>query len=431
MSGSSKNGSLFKFLTLICIAALFLVIAVGFYFIKKSDKSSSNTNSSEIQNNAESETAATSEAATDEVTTSADEVEPTEPVDPESDKIDNIIANMSLREKLCQMFIITPESLTGFDAVTASGDTTKSCLTEYPVGGLVYFSINLEDVEQTRSMLRDAKAIEKEIGCIPLFYAVDEEGGTVARCAEKLGTTAFQPMFTYKDQGDAAAYSNAYTIAKDISELGFNLDFAPVADTWTNPENTVIGQRAYSNDFKEAAKLVSAAVKGFNEGGVYCSLKHFPGHGDTTEDTHVSTATSAKTAEELKNNEYLPFVSGIEAGADMVMVGHISMTAFDSVPASISISMITDELRGKLEYDGVVITDSLSMAAVAKIYPPDELAVKSVLAGADILLMPEDFKTALTGLENAVQSGQISEERINQSVKRILELKSKRLELNK
>ena len=113
------------------------------------------------------------------------------------------------------------------------------------------------------------------------------------------------------------------------------------------------------------------------------------------------------------------------------MVGHISMTAFDSVPASISISMITDELRGKLEYDGVVITDSLSMAAVAKIYPPDELAVKSVLAGADILLMPEDFKTALTGLENAVQSGQISEERINQSVKRILELKSKRLELNK
>ena len=420
---SSKDRTLFTIIMLICIAALGLIAAVGLYFIKNAKDSSSDSGTSQVPGAAENTTETqtdSGEPATEESTQDLSS----------ADKYDRIIAGMSLHEKICQMFIVTPESLTGYDVVTASGETTKNCLAEYPVGGLIYFSQNLEDTDQTRSMLSDANSISLDLGGLPLFLAIDEEGGDVARCADALGTTSFDPMYTYKEEGESTAYSNAYTIAKDISALGFNLDFAPVADTWSNPDNTVIGQRAYSDDFAETAKLVASAVKGFSEGGVYTTLKHVPGHGDTAEDSHYGTATSDKTLDELAQNEYLAFKSGIDAGADMVMMGHITMTAVDQLPASVSKVMITDELRGKLGYDGVVVTDSLAMGAVADMYEPSELSVKVVQAGADILLMPADLDQAVWGLENAVESGQLSEERINESLRRILILKDKKLGIN-
>ncbi|MBQ9809500.1 MAG: glycoside hydrolase family 3 [Ruminococcus sp.] len=420
---SSKDRTLFTIIMLICIAALGLIAAVGLYFIKNAKDSSSDSGTSQVPGAAENTTETqtdSGEPATEESTQDLSS----------ADKYDRIIAGMSLHEKICQMFIVTPESLTGYDVVTASGETTKNCLAEYPVGGLIYFTQNLEDTDQTRSMLSDANSISLDLGGLPLFLAIDEEGGDVARCADALGTTSFDPMYTYKEEGESTAYSNAYTIAKDISALGFNLDFAPVADTWSNPDNTVIGQRAYSDDFAETAKLVASAVKGFSEGGVYTTLKHFPGHGDTAEDSHYGTATSDKTLDELAQNEYLAFKSGIDAGADMVMMGHITMTAVDQLPASVSKVMITDELRGKLGYDGVVVTDSLAMGAVADMYEPSELSVKVVQAGADILLMPADLDQAVWGLENAVESGQLSEERINESLRRILILKDKKLGIN-
>ena len=420
---SSKDRTLFTIIMLICIAALGLIAAVGLYFIKNAKDSSSDSGTSQVPGAAENTTETqtdSGEPATEESTQDLSS----------ADKYDRIIAGMSLHEKICQMFIVTPESLTGYDVVTASGETTKNCLAEYPVGGLIYFTQNLEDTDQTRSMLSDANSISLDLGGLPLFLAIDEEGGDVARCADALGTTSFDPMYTYKDEGESTAYSNAYTIAKDISALGFNLDFAPVADTWSNPDNTVIGQRAYSDDFAETAKLVASAVKGFSEGGVYTTLKHVPGHGDTAEDSHYGTATSDKTLDELAQNEYLAFKSGIDAGADMVMMGHITMTAVDQLPASVSKVMITDELRGKLGYDGVVVTDSLAMGAVADMYEPSELSVKVVQAGADILLMPADLDQAVWGLENAVESGQLSEERINESLRRILILKDKKLGIN-
>lgn len=419
-----KGGILYRLMIIVCIAALLLSAGAGLIFIKEikdSEKSSDTSGGTEIKNI--SDTTEPAEDSTAETTTL--------PVNDLSgyDQYDRIIAKMSLHDKICQMLIVTPESLTGFDNVTASGETTQRCLEQYPVGGLIYFSSNLESTEQTKEMLSDARKIQKDIGCIPLFYAIDEEGGDVARCADSLGTTAFDPMYDYKEQGIETAYNNAKTIAGDISSLGFNLDFAPVADTWSNPENTVIGRRAYSNDFAETADLVTSAVKGFSDGGVYCSLKHFPGHGDTAEDSHYGTAVSAKTAAELEQNEYLAFKKGIEAGADMVMMGHITMSSIDRLPASISKTMITDELRGKLGYDGVVITDSLAMGAVADMYESGELAVKIIDAGADILLMPEDMKAAVEALENAVKDGVITEDRINQSVRRILILKSEKMPL--
>ncbi len=344
----------------------------------------------------------------------------------EEQAIDSMLSDMSLHEKVCQLFIVTPESLTGMGQVVAAGNTTKNALQNYPVGGLIYFSANLESVSQTKAMLANTTAMQKDLQMIPLFYGIDEEGGKVARAASKLGTTVFEPMYSYKDQGGDVALQNARTIASDIAGLGFNLDFAPVADTWSNPDNTVIGTRAYSDDFTETAALVAAAVEGFHEGGVACSLKHFPGHGDTSQDSHTEEATSNKTIDELIQNEYLAFESGITAGADMVMVGHITMTNIDGIPASISPVMITDELRGRLGYDGVVITDSLAMGAVANNYSSAELAVKVLNAGADILLMPADFQAAEAGVEAAVSNGTISEERINESVRRILRLKYER-----
>ncbi|MBO4867727.1 MAG: glycoside hydrolase family 3 [Ruminococcus sp.] len=346
--------------------------------------------------------------------------------DIESDEITKMMAEMSLHEKICQLFVVTPESLTGYDLVTESGAATLDALKDYPVGGLIYFAQNLEDVDQTKNMLSATAESNSTVSDIPLFFAVDEEGGIVARCAEKLGTTEFQPMYKYRNKGADTAYKNAFTIASDIAELGFNVDFAPVADTWSNPDNTVIGTRAYSDDFEETAELVASAVKGFKDGGVICSVKHFPGHGDTAEDSHDGMACSYKTLDELENAEYLAFESGIDAGADMVMVGHITMVNVDNQPASLSKTIITDELRGKLGFDGVIVTDALAMGALANYYSSDEISVAVLKAGGDLLLMPENLESAVAGVEKAVKKGDLTEKRIDESLERVLRLKKER-----
>ncbi|SDA23981.1 beta-N-acetylhexosaminidase [Ruminococcus sp. YE71] len=345
-----------------------------------------------------------------------------EPQPEKKDEIRTLIDGMSLHEKVCQLFIVTPESLTGYDVVTQAGDATEEALEKYPVGGIIYFAQNMEDYTQLKDMISATKEFAAKSCPTPLFVSVDEEGGDVARCAETVGTTIFQPMYTYKGS-TTLAHDNACTIAEDISKLGFNLDFAPVADTWSNPENTVIGQRAYSDDFEEAAELVASAVKGFHDGGVLCTLKHFPGHGNTAEDSHYTSAYSGRTVMQLEQNEYLPFESGIEVGADMVMVGHITVPSIDEEPASVSSKIITGELREKLGFKGVIITDSLAMGAVADNYESGELAVKVLQAGGDILLCPADLDEAVNGIEAAVSKGTIEESRIDESLYRILTLK--------
>ncbi|MBQ8966256.1 glycoside hydrolase family 3 N-terminal domain-containing protein [Ruminococcus sp.] len=341
-------------------------------------------------------------------------------------KAEKVLAEMTLHQKICQMFLVTPESLTGYGQVTQADSVLDKGLENYPVSGIILFDYNLVSKDQTRGFISTGQQYNSKHSSVPLFFAVDEEGGTVARCAKKLGTTSFYNMYNYRYQGTQTAYNNAWTIANDIASLGFNLDFAPVADTWSNPNNTVIGWRAYSDNFSDAATLVASAVKGFNDGGVACTLKHWPGHGDTATDSHVGMACSYKTMEQLEKQEFLAFESGIEAGADMVMVGHITMTNIDNTPASISPVMVNDELRGKLGYDGVVVTDALGMGAVANYYDSATLAVKCVQAGDDLLLMPADLPLAVKGLEDAVANGTISEERIDKSVMRILSLKEKR-----
>ena len=421
MSDRRNESKSIKALTALSAALILLDVAAAGYFIVRGVRSRNSSDGEEITfSETETTTTAMPETTTEAVT---------EPTTEPKDDIDILMEGMSLHDKVCQMFIVRPEALTNGYDVTVASTMTRDALGEYPVCGLIYFEKNLESQTQITNVINTVSDYAAMKGCIPLFYSVDEEGGQVARCADAIGTAFLDSMYYYRSMGTDAAYSNARMIAGDIGGLGFNLDFAPVADTWSNPDNTVIGTRAYSDDFKETADLVSAAVKGFGDGGVYCTLKHFPGHGDTAEDSHYSSAVSYRTADELRNNEYLAFKSGIEAGADLVMVGHIIVPEIDSLPSSLSEKIVQGELRGYLGYEGVIITDSLDMGAIANNYSSADAAVMAVQAGNDILLTPDDLFEAVDGIEAAVASGRITEERINESVRRILELKNKRMDI--
>ncbi len=353
----------------------------------------------------------------------ADSQETTEVTEEEKPSlVDETLAGMTLHEKVCQMMFVTPEELTGEDGVTVAGDATRQALENYPVGGIVCFAKNLESQDQVKEMIDNSQK-DSSIG---LFVATDEEGGVVNRLMDTVGTTYIGSMYYYKDDGDETAYENAYTIANDMSALGFNLDFAPVADVWSNPDNTVIGERAYSDDYAQAAELVGNAVKGFNDGGVMCTLKHFPGHGDTAEDSHYSSAYVHRTKEEIMADEMQPFRSGIEAGAEFVMVGHLIVPDIDEVPATLSYKIATGILRDELKFEGVAITDSFEMESIADNYSVDDAVVMSVKAGMDMILQPKDMASAVNSIEQAVADGELSEDRIDESVRRILTLKESR-----
>lgn len=336
--------------------------------------------------------------------------------------LQSILSQMTLHEKVCQMLVVTPESITGVEAVTAAGDTTKKALQAMPVGGILYSKPNLRSKDQVKTMLQNTQSYS----AIPLMLTCDEEGGRVNRLMSTVNTTMIGPMLDYKDQGAETAYKNACTIASDMSALGFNADMAPVADVWSNPENTVIGDRAYSDDFQQAAVLVASAVEGFHAGGVATALKHFPGHGDTSEDTHYGAVFITKTLEEIREKELLPFQAGIQADSDMVMIGHLILSDIDDQPAPFSHKIVTELLRQELGFDGVIITDGLQMKAMTDFYSDGEIACSAVKAGVDMLLCPANPKEAAAALEDAVKNGDLSESRIEESVLRILKMKKER-----
>lgn len=348
------------------------------------------------------------------------------PSDPSPESADptlqSLLSQMTLHEKICQMLVVTPESITGVEAVTAAGDTTKKALQAMPVGGILYSKPNLRSKDQVKTMLENTQSYS----AIPLMFTCDEEGGRVNRLMSTVNTTMIGPMLDYKDQGEETAYNNARTIASDMSALGFNADMAPVADVWSNPENTVIGDRAYSDDFRQAAVLVASAVEGFHAGGAATALKHFPGHGDTSEDSHYGAVFITKTLEEIREKELLPFQAGIQADSDMVMIGHLILSDIDDQPAPFSHKIVTELLRQELGFDGVIITDGLQMKAMTDFYSDGEIACSAVKAGVDMLLCPANPEEAAAALEDAVKNGDITESRIEESVLRILKMKKER-----
>ena len=340
---------------------------------------------------------------------------------PEPDEAEKRLAEMTLREKLCQLMIVKPQMLVNRSALTAVDDTLREAMKEYPVAGFLLAGEHIKTAEQLSALTRDLQ----RAGDNRLMLAVDEEGGRVARLMTVVGTTPLKDMYSYRNEGTKTAYQNAWTLAQDLRRFGFNTDFAPVADVWSVKENDVIGNRAYSDDYDQAAELIASAVHGFRDGGVLCALKHFPGHGSTTTDSHVEAADVRKTLDQLKKQDLKPFAAGIEAGADMVMVGHLTVKAADSVPATMSRAIMTDLLRGEMGFDGVIITDSLQMKA-AGAWSDGEKAVKCLAAGADLLLEIEDVPGAVKALEQAVETGELSEARIDESVLRVLRMKLNR-----
>lgn len=306
------------------------------------------------------------------------------------DAVQTLLDGMTTHEKICQLLIVQPEVLTGGSTVTGMTDELAAALSN---------------------------------GCktAPLI-SVDEEGGRVARLMNTVGTTKLGSMYSYRAQGTQGAHDNAQTIARDIAAYGFNTDFAPVADVWTNKRSNAIGDRAYSDDYDEAAALVAAAVKGFHDGGVICCLKHFPGHGSTKTDSHDGAATVDKTLPQLRQEDLKPFVSGIAAGADMVMVGHLTVPTMDDAPASLSHKIVTNLLRYDLGFRGVIVTDGLQMQALAQ-YTDGEKAVLALAAGNDMLLEISDVPGAVAAIEKALADGTLSRAALDESVLRILQLK--------
>lgn len=336
-----------------------------------------------------------------------------------------MLRDMTLEEKICQMLFVTPEALTGYTRVTQSGDTTKAAIEKWPVGGIIYFSTNLVSTDQTTEMIENIQSFSQSATGRRLFIGVDEEGGTVARAADSLGTTQFDDMSVYGETGDTQeAYSIGATQAKDLTALGFNVNFSPVADVLTNEDNAVVKQRSFGSDPDLVSSMVSQVVKGLTDGGMLCAPKHFPGHGSTGGDTHDGFASSDRTLEELESCDFKPFRAAIEAGAPMIMVGHMTMTAIDpDNPASLSETIVTGLLRDELGYDGIIITDALNMGAIANNYTTADAAVKAVSAGCDMLLCVSNISSAVNALTDAVSDGTISEERIDESVRRILQAK--------
>ena len=364
-----------------------------------------------------------------------------DPVTPPTDEVEALLQKMTLREKVGQLFYVRPECLDTTIHFNRSGgidqsvdDLTKIKLQavnemmrkvneKYPVGGIILYAHNIEDEAQLARFIPEIRALKGS----PLL-CIDEEGGRVAR----IGRNSNFKVKTYESMGAIGATGdpkNAYecgnTIGTYLHRYGFDIDFAPVADVNTNPENIVIGARAFSDKPEIAAPMVTNYLQGLKDAGITGCIKHFPGHGDTKADTHFGYAQSLKTWEQMKDCEMITFKAGIAWGTQLIMTAHIAtpnVTGSD-IPATMSSVILQDKLRGELGYQNIIITDAMEMGAITKQYTNAEAAVGTLQAGADIVLGPQNFVEAFDAVVKAVEVGRLSEQRIDQSVRRVLKLK--------
>ncbi|WBL45929.1 beta-N-acetylhexosaminidase [Clostridium estertheticum] len=338
------------------------------------------------------------------------------PIDLVQKKVDS----MNLDEKIGQLVIV------GLDGYSINNNITN-LIKQHKVSGVILFSKNVENSNQLVSLINSIKS-NNSLNKAPLFVSVDEEGGRVSRMPYELKKLPSNQIIGNLNDSDLS-YNIGKIIGDELKIYGFNMDFAPVLDINSNPNNPIIGDRSFGNNSNIVSKLGIKTMKGMSNNNIIPVIKHFPGHGDTSVDSHVGLPVVNKDINLLNNFELLPFKNAIKNNADAIMVAHILLSKIDNEnPASMSKVVITDILRKKLKFNGVVITDDMTMAAIIKYNDIGDAAIKSFNSGSDIILVCHEYDNELkviNSLKTAVQNKTISEKRLNESVYRILKLKEK------
>ena len=355
-------------------------------------------------------------------------------VTPPPAEVEAMLKKMTLREKVGQMFFVRVESLDPSIEWTTYDDLAnlknqeitmkmRKVNHDYPVGGIILYAWNIEDETQLANIIKQVRSLNGS----PLL-CIDEEGGRVSRIANNpnFHVKKYESMAAIGATGDPKnAYECGNTIGTYLKRYDFDIDFAPVADVNTNPDNIIIGPRAFSDDPAVAAPMVTNYLQGLKDAGITGCIKHFPGHGDTTNDTHSGYVQSLKTWDEMNQCEMVTFRAGIQWGCQLIMTAHIAVpnVTGTNIPSTLSSVVLQDKLRGELGYQNIIITDGMEMGAITKHYTSGEAAVGSIKAGVDIVLGPRNFTEAFDAVIAAVNNGTLTEERINQSVRRILTLR--------
>lgn len=330
------------------------------------------------------------------------------------ERVEAVLNQMTPAEKVGQMVMIGIQG-------TQVNDDSLYMLNEYNIGGIVLFDRNMENKQQVKKLTADLQS--QAPGKLPLFIGIDEEGGDVVRMKNELmPPPSAQEIGTTNDPAKAREW--AKKTATELKDLGINLNFAPVADVGSND------RRSYSTSADEVADFVISAGKGYEESDMLYCLKHFPGIGRGKIDTHIDSYSVTADSETLRNEDLVPFKSAINQltlDKYFIMVSHLTYAAFDKdMPASLSAKIQTELLRDELGYQGIIVTDDLEMGAISKHYSFEEVGVKAVQAGADIVLVCHEYEHEIdvyNGILKAVHNGTISEERLNDSVRRIIKAK--------
>jgi len=326
------------------------------------------------------------------------------------------ISRLTLSEKIKQMIMIDYRDTTEMNV------ELEKVLTQYSPGGFILFRSNIDNFNQTKKLLTEIKAT----GEIPLTISTDQEGGRVQRIGNNVGFDKISPMLNVgSTMSEEEVFDLGKKIGSELKSIGVDMDMAPVLDIFSNQENKVISDRSFGRDSEIVKKLSMAFAYGLKEEQIIAVGKHFPGHGDTLKDSHVDLPIVQKDLEELKNLELIPFIEAIHQKLPGIMIGHLAVPKItgDNSPASLSSVMINNLLKKDLGYEGLVIPDSLKMKALSKYFSNEEIYLRCINAGNDILLMPQDVSVAFKTIYNAVNDGKISEERIDESVFKILSTK--------
>ena len=337
-------------------------------------------------------------------------------------KVEEQLNKMSLEEKIGQMIIV-------FYSSDHMDSTLKSALTEVQPGGFILFKDNITTYDKTLKLIKEIK----ELVNIPMFMSIDEEGGAIQRLyyLKDKEITDIPDMYEVGRKNDLSlTYEVGKVIAEELRVFGINMDFAPVIDVFSNPLNTVIGKRSFGDTPSLVSKNGYELAKGLEDNGVIAVYKHFPGHGNTSVDSHENLPIVDKTKEELMSFDLIPFIDAINNNAKVIMIGHLAVPNItkDNTPASLSKTLVTDFLKKELKFDGLVVTDALNMKALTKYYSDNEICGKAVYAGVDILLMPSSSRKCLKSVLDEIKSGRIDEKRIDESVRKILKLKYEKIE---